>query len=92
MRQLRGNGPTSAGARRVARWCLAAAVAWAAVLLWPGLDVREAWLLTGLAVIVGVGSDLTPKGEAPAPAFRSNAAAILVGAGVILLARLLLAL
>jgi hypothetical protein len=92
MRQFRDNAPTSAGARRIARWCLAAAIAWAAALLLPGLDAREAWLMLGLAMIVGLGSDLGPQGDRAMAAFTSNVAAILVGAGVLLLARLLLAL
>lgn len=71
-------------------WCLAAAIAWAAALLWPDLDWRAAGLLLGVAVVGGVGSDLTPKGDTAAADFGSNAAAVLVGAGTILLARLLL--
>ncbi len=92
MRQLHDSAPTVGGARRAAWWCLAAAVAWAAALLWPGLDTREAWLMLGLAMIFGVGSDLTPKGDGAMADVGSGAAAILVGAGVLLLARLLLAL
>ena len=91
MRQLRGDVPTSQRARRAA-WCLAAAIIWAAALLLPGLDVREAWLLLGLAMIFGVASDVTLKGDRAMAEFGANTAAILVGAGVALLARLLLAL
>lgn len=91
MQRIRDNAPTSAGARRIASWCLVATILWVAALLWPGLAVREAWVLLGLAMIFGAGSDLGPRGDRALAAFNANAAAILLGAGVILLARLLLA-
>ena len=91
MQHLRRLASAPSGARRIAWWCLAATVAWAAALLGPGLAMREAWLLLGLAMIFGGASDLGPRGDRPLSTFNSSAAAILLGAGVILLARLLLA-
>lgn len=91
MLQLRDRGPVSARARRMA-WCLVAAIIWVVALLLPDLDWRVAGLLVGVAVVGGVGSDLTTKDDPTTTDFGSNVAAILMVAGLIVLARLLVAL
>ena len=90
MQRLRDRASASGRARRGALWCLATGIAWAMAAIWPEPDWRAIGLLLGVAAVGGVQSDLIFWRDPGVAGSLSNAAALLLGAGVILLARFLL--
>ncbi|MFN8537155.1 MAG: hypothetical protein U0232_06720 [Thermomicrobiales bacterium] len=92
MSQIRETALSAERIRRGAWWCLAVALASSLAIILPWLGLRELGILLGLAMIVGVASDVTIRRDLAMGIFLSNAAVVLACAAFALLARLLIAL